>query len=46
MLEQSTERSIEYMKKRAFEIINSAPLYQYKGTVSKLLGLTVELKIC
>ena len=45
MLEQSTERSIEYMKKRAFEIINSAPLYQYKGTVSKLLGLTVEVKL-
>ena len=45
MLEQSTGRSIEYMKKRAFEIINSAPLYQYKGTVSKLLGLTVEVKL-
>ena len=45
MLEQSTERSIEYMKKRAFEIIDSTPMYQYKGSVSKLLGLTVEVKL-
>ena len=46
MLEQSTERSIEYMKKRAFEIIDSTPMYQYKGSVSKLLGLTVEGVVC
>ena len=45
MIEQSTERSIEYMKKRAFEIIDSTPMYQYKGSVSKLLGLTVEVKL-
>ena len=45
MVEQSTERSIEYMKKRAFEIIDSTPMYQYKGSVSKLLGLTVEVKL-
>lgn len=45
MLEQSTERSIEYMKKRAQEIVNNTPLYQYKGSVSKLLGLTVEVKL-
>ena len=45
MLEQSTERSIEYMKKRAYEIIDSTPMYQYKGSVSKLLGLTVEVKL-
>ena len=45
MLEQSTERSIEFLKKRAYEIINSTPLYQYKGSVSKLLGLTVEVKL-
>ena len=45
MLEQSTERSIEYMKRRAFEIIDTTPMYQYKGSVSKLLGLTVEVKL-
>ena len=45
MLEQSTEKSIEYVKKQAFEIINSTKLYSYKGTVSKLLGLTVEVKL-
>lgn len=45
MTEQSTERSIEYLKKRAFEIIDSTPMYQYKGSVSKLLGLTVEVKL-
>ena len=45
MLEQSTEKSIEYVKKQAFEIINSTKLYSYKGSVSKLLGLTVEVKL-
>lgn len=45
MIIQSTERSIEYMKKRAFEIIHTTPMYQYKGSVSKLLGLTVEVKL-
>ncbi len=45
MLEQSTEKSIEFVKKQAFEIINSTKLYSYKGSVSKLLGLTVEVKL-
>ena len=45
MIEQSTEKSIEYVKKQAFEIINSTKLYTFKGTVSKLLGLTVEVKL-
>lgn len=45
MIEQSTERSIEYMKRRAYEIIDTTPMYQYKGSVSKLLGLTVEVKL-
>ena len=29
----------------AFETINNTKLYSYKGTVSKLLGLTVEVKL-
>lgn len=45
MLDQSYEKSIEYLKSRAFEIIHNTPLYNYKGTVSKLLGLTVEVKL-
>lgn len=45
MLNQSTEKSIEFVKKQAFEIINSTKLYSYKGSVSKLLGLTVEVKL-
>jgi flagellum-specific ATP synthase len=45
MIEQSTERSIEYIKRRAFETIHNTPMYQYKGSVSKLLGLTVEVKL-
>ncbi len=45
MLDQSTEKSIEFMKKRAVEILNQTSLYDYKGSVSKLLGLTVEVKL-
>ncbi len=45
MLNQSTEKSIDFIKKLAKEIINTTPLYQYKGSVSKLLGLTVEVKL-
>lgn len=45
MLNQSREKSIEFVKKQAFDIINSTKLYTYKGSVSKLLGLTVEVKL-
>ena len=45
MLNQSREKSIEFVKRQAFEIINSTKLYSYKGSVSKLLGLTVEVKL-
>ena len=45
MLHQSTEKSIEFMKKRAVEILDHTSLYDYKGSVSKLLGLTVEVKL-
>ena len=45
MLEQSNERTIEYLKKRAYEVTHNTPLYQYKGSVSKLVGLTVEVKL-
>lgn len=45
MLNQSTEKSLDYIKQRAKQIIDTTPLYQYKGSVSKLLGLTVEVKL-
>ena len=45
MLNQSTEKSIEFVKQQAIEVINNTKLYTYKGTVSKLLGLTVEVKL-
>ena len=45
MLNQSTEKSLEYVKKHAIDVINAANLYTYKGSVSKLLGLTVEVKL-
>lgn len=45
MLNQSTEKSLEYIKEMAKHVIDTTPLYQYKGSVSKLLGLTVEVKL-
>ena len=45
MINQSTEKSIEYVKAQALEILNNTKLYSYKGSVSKLLGLTVEVKL-
>lgn len=45
MLEQNFEKSIEYIKSRAFDVINNTPLFHYKGSVSKLLGLTVEVNL-
>ncbi|MCR4880778.1 MAG: FliI/YscN family ATPase [bacterium] len=45
MLNQSTEKSIDFIKRRAVEILGQTKLYDYKGSVSKLLGLTVEVKL-
>lgn len=36
---------ISQIKNKALDIINSTETFQYKGTVSKLLGLTVEAKL-
>lgn len=38
-------KNIEEIKKRALDIIDKTPLYIYKGSVSKVLGLTVEVKL-
>lgn len=45
MIDQNLDESIEFIKRRAFEVIHNTQLYQYKGQVSKLLGLTVEVKL-
>ena len=45
MIENTTENLIETLRDKAFEIIDNTETYTYKGTVSKLLGLTVEAKL-
>ncbi|MBO5948596.1 FliI/YscN family ATPase [bacterium] len=37
--------SIELLKQKAHQVIDNTTLYSFKGTVSKLLGLTVEVKL-
>ncbi len=44
-LDQNIEKSIEFMKKRANEIIDTTHLYHYKGSVTKLVGLTVDVQL-
>lgn len=39
------KKSVEDIKNRAINILNNTKTYEYKGTVSKLLGLTVEVKL-
>ena len=45
MTEQNYKNHIESTRNRALEIISSAETYKYRGTVSKLLGLSVEAKL-
>lgn len=45
MLQQSREQTVEFIKNKTLDILNNTELYQYKGSVSKLLGLTVEVKL-
>lgn len=45
MISQESENRISDIKTKAKHVINTADLYQYKGSVSKLLGLTVEVKL-
>ncbi len=39
------KNSISALKRKVHDVIDSTSLYSYKGTVSKLLGLTVEVKL-
>lgn len=45
MFEQDVDNTLSNIKSRAKQVLDSTDLYKYKGTVSKLLGLTVEVKL-
>ena len=45
MLSEESEKLLSDIKSRAKSVVNKTDLYQYKGSVSKLLGLTVEVKL-
>jgi len=45
MINENIENKLSKLKSHAKKAINSTDLYQYKGSVSKLLGLTVEVKL-
>ena len=45
MIDNESEKTLSDIKSRAKQVLNLAELYKYKGTVSKLLGLTVEVKL-
>src|SRR5574344_2991059 len=45
MLSEESEKLLSDIKSRAKNVVNTTDLYQYKGSVSKLLGLTVEVKL-
>ena len=44
-MHQISKDKISQIKDKALDIINITETFQYKGTVSKLLGLTVEAKL-
>ncbi len=45
MVDENIEKSISNIKCRAKQVIEDTTLCKYKGSVSKLLGLTVEVKL-
>lgn len=45
MLDQENENFLSNLKAKVKQTLSSTHLYQYKGSVSKLLGLTVEVKL-
>lgn len=44
-MKEETEYKVQELKQKAYNTIENADLYKYKGVVSKLLGLTVEVKL-
>src|SRR5574344_2698275 len=45
MIDENIEQSMSKIKSYAKEALDNTELYQYKGSVSKLVGLTVEVKL-
>lgn len=45
MIDENSEKLLSEIKSGAKKIIDSTNIYQFKGSVSKLLGLTVEVKL-
>lgn len=44
-MDEDIEYKIHNTKIKALETLENIPLYKYKGVVSKLMGLTVEVKL-
>ena len=44
-MKEDLEYKIHTLKQKAYSVLENADLYKYKGVVSKLLGLTVEVKL-
>ena len=44
-MDEELEYKIHKAKTKALETLENIPLYKYKGVVSKLMGLTVEVKL-
>jgi len=44
-MKEELEYKLNTLKQKTYSTLENAPLYKYKGVVSKLLGLTVEVKL-
>ena len=44
-MEGINQEYLDNIKTKVHDRLNNVELYQYKGSVSKLLGLTVEVKL-
>lgn len=45
MIDQDSDKTLLDIKNQARQVLKSTDVYKYKGSVSKLLGLTVEVKL-
>lgn len=45
MIDQDSDNTLLEIKNQAKQVLKSTNVYKYKGSVSKLLGLTVEVKL-
>src|SRR5574344_436017 len=45
MQSEEIDGQLNSLKTKVSDVLDTTPMYQYKGSVSKLLGLTVEVKL-